>query len=297
MKNPIVIFEDKTHSYWYGTGELGSDTRIQMNSVTTLWGQLGAGFDKELNIAAVAISELVGHDAFWRTFWQNKRHINNEEDLLHFFHYAIDKTYPIRKAAIRQEWILGADKGTGLHEKLENKIYKKRKYKNPFTGEKLPVVKFPKTYDNQSLVQDLYSLKDGVYPELLIWNKKTMIAGQADLVMLYTKDGIRYADVLDHKTNGGYSTKQGLKKREAIITPKGNKTMKYPIQHLIDCTNTHYRGQLSTYAHMLECFGYKVGTLALAHYLNFDPKTRHIIYFDYLQHEMPEIFEHIASQL
>ena len=113
----------------------------------------------------------------------------------------------------------------------------------------------------ENLIEDLYMLPDGYYPELLVWNEKCGIAGQADKVFLETIGNTRYVDIDDYKTNNKIKTESAYVKKL-----KGRVMMKKPLGHLMDCNHTHYNLQISTYAWVMEQFGFKVRNLAFHHY-------------------------------
>lgn len=103
---------------------------------------------------------------------------------------------------------------------------------------------------------DYSQLPDGVYPELTLFNRRHMIAGQADKVI---KDGL-WIDIDDYKTNGKFDI-------VSFKPPRGSfKMMKPPLSQFMDCHLYHYTMQLSTYGWMLERFGLKVRQLRLLHY-------------------------------
>lgn len=106
---------------------------------------------------------------------------------------------------------------------------------------------------------DLSKLPDGTYTELDIWNDGWKIAGRADKVVLYTKDKQRYADILDYKTNGTIHF-------ESYKNLSGQyKMMLAPVQHMMDCSWSHYTLQLSFYQYMLETWGFQPGDRTLIH--------------------------------
>lgn len=103
---------------------------------------------------------------------------------------------------------------------------------------------------------DYSKLPDGSYRELTLFNRRFMIAGQADHVI---KDG-KYVDIDDDKTNGDFKT-------ISFKPPRGNyKMMLRPLQKFMDCHLYHYTMQLSTYGWMLEQFGLIPRQLRLLHY-------------------------------
>lgn len=120
-------------------------------------------------------------------------------------------------------------------------------------------------YPVQSLVEvtdrnpgiDYSQLPNGAYQELTIFNRRFMMAGQADKVVI--DNG--YFDIDDYKTNGEF-------KVESFKPPKGkHKMMAPPFEKLMDCHLGHYTVQLTGYAWMLEQFGLKARQLRVLHYL------------------------------
>lgn len=104
---------------------------------------------------------------------------------------------------------------------------------------------------------DYSKLPNGSYRELTLFNRRYMIAGQADNVIF--EDG--FVDIEDDKTNGRFDT-------VSFKPPRGSyKMMKRPLHHLMDCHKGHYTTQLSTYAWMLEQFGLKIRNLRVLHWL------------------------------
>lgn len=101
-----------------------------------------------------------------------------------------------------------------------------------------------------------HDLPDGAYMELTIFNRKFMIAGQADKVI---KDGL-WIDIDDYKTNSNFQ-------KESFKHPRyGHKMMSYPANSLQDCHLGHYTLQLNLYAWMLSRFGLKPRNLRLLYY-------------------------------
>lgn len=107
---------------------------------------------------------------------------------------------------------------------------------------------------------DLSKLPDGTYAELDIWNDGWRIAGRADKVILYTKDGVRYADIPDYKTNSRIrfeSYRHPITGQYKMLLP--------PIQHMMDCSYSLYTLQLSFYQYILETWGYQPGERTIVH--------------------------------
>jgi len=102
-------------------------------------------------------------------------------------------------------------------------------------------------------------LKDGVYPEHMVYLKSAGLCGQSDLVEVINGE----VHITDYKTNKeikveGYTNWEG-------ITQK----MLFPVVHLDDCHLNHYALQLSIYLYIILKHNPKLkpGTLTIHHIL------------------------------
>lgn len=140
-----------------------------------------------------------------------------------FIEYASQHVDPsllvLEKSKILSSWedtnLKSINKGNHYHERREAMSYEQGFEINPFTGEKFQITETP-SGEKTNLVSNLYNLQDGFYPELLIWNNDTLIAGQADKVFIETIGDNRYVDIDDYK---------GLALDTPILTDSGWKTM------------------------------------------------------------------------
>lgn len=181
-------------------------------------------------------------------------------------------------------------RGNTYHDSREKESYKKGFELNPISGEQVKVpqivydkqekVKASGEYQNTSLIDNLYDLEDGYYPELLLWNEEYMIAGQADKVFISTVDGVRYIEVGDFKTNNKIRKKSYYNRAQ-----RSNTMMKHPINHLMDCNLIHYNLQISMYCWMLEQFGYTVKNLSFHHF-------NEMYKLEYLKKEVEDMLNH-----
>ena len=168
---------------------------------------------------------------------------------------------------------------------------------NPFDGKKYETRKIEKSYDNQSVVDDLWDLEPGAYPELVIWNEEANVIGQDDVVFIEELDGIKYIDSLDYKTNGGQSEAKGLKKRAELKRIKsGSPQMSGPLSHIKDCSYTKYQGQMSMYMCMMENAGYIFRRGGISHHINYSPEQRLIIEYPYLGKEAQLVLDHFSAK-
>ncbi|NBX97503.1 hypothetical protein EBQ81_01385 [bacterium] len=84
-------------------------------------------------------------------------------------------------------------------------------------------------------------LKDGVYPEHMVYLKSAGICGQSDLVEVI--DGTVH--ITDYKTNKEIKT-EGYVNWEGV-----SQKMSHPLSHLDDCNLNHYAIQLSLYMYII----------------------------------------------
>jgi hypothetical protein len=100
-------------------------------------------------------------------------------------------------------------------------------------------------------------LKEGIYPEHLVYLKSAGICGQADLVEIVNG----YINIYDYKTNKEIKEK-GFTNWEGIT----NK-MYSPVNNLDDCNLNHYNLQLSIYAYIIKKHNpkLKIGKLVIQH--------------------------------
>jgi len=180
-------------------------------------------------------------------------------DFIEFASQHVDsEKLSLEKSKILNSWedanLKSINKGNQYHERREAMSYEQGFEVNPFTGGKFQITESP-SGEKTNLISNLYNLQDGFYPELLIWNSDTLIAGQADKVFIETVGDNRYVDIDDYKTN------KQIKK-----SSYKNQKMKPPLSHLMDCNYTHYNLQISFYAWMLEEFGFHVRNLSFHHF-------------------------------
>tara|TARA_R110001592_G_scaffold85153_8_gene251542 strand:+ start:14226 stop:15038 length:813 start_codon:yes stop_codon:yes gene_type:complete len=122
-------------------------------------------------------------------------------------------------------------------------------------GTEVPIIK-PIIKDNVKLSPE-QKLKEGVYPEHLVYLKSVGICGQADIVEVVNG----YINITDYKTNKEIKEK-GFTNWEGIT----NKMFR-PVNHLDDCNLNHYNLQLSIYAYIIKKHNpkLKIGKLIIQH--------------------------------
>jgi hypothetical protein len=102
-------------------------------------------------------------------------------------------------------------------------------------------------------------LKDGVYPEHMVYLRSAGICGQSDLVEVINGQ----VHITDYKTNKEIKT-EGYVNWEGI-----SQKMLHPVSHLDDCHLNHYALQLSMYMFIILKHNPKLnaGTLTIHHIL------------------------------
>lgn len=267
-----IIFSAEEHTY------KNKETGKQYTSVSKVLESFKNKFDKDYWSTYKAYEKVLGKK--FKTLKKGFPPYSNDL-MFHLAQYVDEKELIKARNEILAEWTTAnknsITRGNMYHKNQEKKSYIDGFQKNPFNNESYPVYipenleidsekitstdvykidQFIDSEKKETGVQNLYELEDGFYPELLLWNDKYMIAGQADKVFIKTdKDtGIRYIDIDDYKTN------------KKIKTENKHQYMKSPLEYLSDCNYNHYRLQISTYAWMLEQFGFEVNNTAFTHF-------------------------------
>lgn len=270
-KNGNVAFNNDEHCYW------NVNDNEKYISVTTLIHRFTQPFDKNFWSAYKALEKLLPKES-WAI--EKKSLLNTKK-----FDRAILDLYDISdndfnkvQQEILDDWDnenkKSCDRGTKIHEELENSFYK-----NPsnISLQKFGIGgKFECRKDYPEL-----DLEYGVYPEYLIYRESDdgilRIAGQVDLIV---KSGNEIT-IIDHKTNKKIDQKSGFD-----TSTRSNAKMRYPLNNLMDCNFYHYTMQLSTYAWMLQKINpnFIIKDLILNHY---DHNGNNTLYHcDYLKDEV-----------
>ena len=169
------------------------------------------------------------------------------------------KWYGMTPEAIKDAWKAEANRattlGTWYHNCRESDICAlDTMERHGFT---VPVFK-PLEIDSVKYSPD-QKLKDGIYPEHMVYLKSAGLCGQSDLVEVV--DG--YVHITDYKTNKEIKA-EGFTNWEGITTK-----MMPPVNHLDDCNLNHYTLQLSLYLYIILKHNprLKPGTLTIHHIL------------------------------
>ena len=280
MTKPKVIYRDIDHTYWMG------DKRL--TSVSRTIGKFKNPYDKEYWSYNTAFKRLIPD------FKELKREILESLGRWKYPDYikpGAEWFFPIledfigdmeiikeTQQIVLKEWKDKNDnaniKGTQFHLDREEESIKRGYEINPFDGKEYPVINPPKEYDNQSIVENLYDLEEGYYPELLIWDEELGMAGQADKVWIKKGRKYKYYYGDDYKTNEEKPKKSG-----------GMDKMLPPLSHLKDNKYVHYNLQSTLYAGMMYRAGFKIGGTQISWYKDYDVNQCTVIPYKFLWKE------------
>lgn len=270
-KNGNVAFNNDEHCYW------NVNDNEKYISVTTLIHRFTQPFDKDFWSAYKALEKLIPKDSWTmekKSLLNTKRF---DKSILDLYNIS-ENDFNAVQQGILDDWDnenkKSCDRGTKIHEELENSFYK-----NP-TNISLQKFGIGGKFECKKDYPEL-DLEYGVYPEYLIYRESDdgilRIAGQVDLIV---KSGNEIT-IIDHKTNKKIDQKSGFD-----TSTRSNAKMKYPLNNLMDCNFYHYTMQLSTYAWMLQKINpnFIIKDLILNHY---DHNGNNTLYHcDYLKTEV-----------
>jgi hypothetical protein len=286
-----VIFYEKDHSYWHG------DTRL--TSGTSFISMYDEPFNRDYWLKRGALKKLIGEKNLReiKKEWQALgRSVYSDAYINHLLHMCdVEKFVDVCKE-ISKEWDDNTEaactKGTAYHLAKEKASYKRGYEVNPYDGQKYEVYQKPKCPigDNCSLSDNLYTLPDGFYPELLVFSlhycdKPIMLCGQSDKVFIGTDEKGRYVDIGDYKSNS--KIKNFAFKNEDTGRPT---TFKHPISHLHSHHVNKYGLQVSLYGWMLEQHGYRVRHTGFTH-------INELIRTPYMKKEIELMVEDFSQKL
>lgn len=169
------------------------------------------------------------------------------------------KWYGMTPEAIRSAWKAEAkratDLGTWYHNCRERDICSFDNMERH--GLEVPVIK-PIESEGAKYSPD-QRLKDGIYPEHMVYLKSAGLCGQSDLVEVIDGE----VHITDYKTNKEIKI-EGFTNWEGITTK-----LLPPVSHLDDCNLNHYTLQLSLYMYMILKHNPKLkpGVLTIHHVL------------------------------
>jgi hypothetical protein len=265
-----ILFNGKHHTYTTGK-------KIQYSSVSTLVGKFKQPFDGEYWSKYKAYEKLLA-TAKLRELRKEGRFELGDSNLFPWLNNFVDPKEAAKEIkAVLKDWKHEKDKsiikGNNYHEFKEKQSIEMGYVINPFTGIKFntvesTIVEVKKGIEYRKPAFDsLKDLQDGYHPELILWNNKYKLAGQADRIFVETINGLKYISVDDFKTSKVIKTTNGYWKHDKETGKKSfvGSYMLPPLDHLQDCNLNHYKLQICTYAWMLEQEGYIVKDLAFTH--------------------------------
>lgn len=240
-----VTFEEKGHTYTNGKGQ-------KYKSVTTVLGDYSHKFDTAYWSTYKAVKDvMVGINLFHRYKqaaggWDKvpDYYIRNKNKLDETIKNNIETKRAWYVAEWKKESEYAAKLGNMHHKDLEGLMLSHKKID---LGQK--------RYANVSAAdlldfQGFTDFDNSAHTELLLWNDRFRLAGQADLV---ERTGMQ-VHIKDYKT---------CKKIE--LEPFMDRHMFEPLQFLPDMNYSKFTMQLSTYGWMLEQIGYEVVGLTMVH--------------------------------
>lgn len=264
-KGRIIYFNEEAHKY---TDDLGNG----YISVTTLIGKYTEEFKKEkIAEACEKIGKNPRHPKYQKYKGKSKKQILWEWE---------------------QETIKACDKGTKKHNFLEQAIKSCNGYKtnaNGFINDRIYTIdnivekhnygkvnieyfiksgikeKYPKIYE---LLYGFVSNGFKIYAEIGVYDSKNLISGLIDILLIKGEEFI----ILDWKTNkapirfeSGYYEKQLDGRLDLTSFIYKDEYFKAPLDHLADSIGNHYAMQTSTYASLVESWGFKCKGIILCH--------------------------------
>ena len=207
------------------------------------------------------------------------------------------------KTAWASESKRATDLGTWYHNQRETDICGLETIERE--GVNIPIFK-PIEKDGEKIAPD-QKLKEGVYPEHMVYLKSAGLCGQSDLVEVVNGK----VNITDYKTNKEIKV-EGFTNWEGITQKMGA-----PVNHLDDCNFNHYALQLSLYMYIILKHNprFTPGTLKLHHILfqeagrdrfdnpvsaldsNGDPIVTDVVQYDvpYLKNEVISLIHWLAD--
>ena len=231
----MIIFSEKDHKYTH------VESGKHLQGWTSLMKNYAKEFHMEAQLECSAYRLLLGNEEynsllrkrFKRLFCLDPTQVSPYlrscvlDDIAHL------------KNELSYEWDYSKILGSEFHKKMELLSYERGWEINPFDDMMYDVVFLIKKHDNESAAACLYDLKDGYYPELLVWDytmdqSETPVT-QIDRCWIFTdpETGIRYASVSDWKgfsldtkipSIGGWINMGDIKVGDTVFDGKGNPT-------------------------------------------------------------------------
>jgi hypothetical protein len=143
-------------------------------------------------------------------------------------------------------------------------------------------------------MRDLVKPHYRYYPETILYDTTTKIAGQTDLVIQRQKSQDSVYDFYDYKTNESKGIQFDSVGRKEEPWKHYNRYFLSPLEHLEDCNYNLYSLQLSIYAYLAQItYGIKIGRLAIIFINNEMKVTMYPV--AYLKLEVMMLLIHMAD--
>lgn len=264
-----VTFYPNNHTYLNEQGQ-------KYISVTTLIKKYTPPFDEDYWSSYKALKDVLEGADLWDVY---KQRAGGWEMVLDYCRKL--KNFPYRDAIIqrkkyyivtwKQKGEEARDKGTAFHAAAEAALLG-----TTFITESK---KEASVISGGDLIEKQEFKTNTLYPELLIYNHRFRLAGQADWVL---KEGDTI-HIKDYKTS-----------KEIVTSAFRNETLLHPIGHVPNANYHTYSLQLSIYAWMLENKGFKVGKLSIEHIIN--EEERKLYPVKYMRDEVVALLKHYEKE-
>ena len=281
-QNGNIAFVEETHKYFDVT-----NPDAKFTSVTTMIHEYTQPFDKDFWSAYKALEKLLPKDV-WNVEKKSLLNSKKFDKVLLELHSITENDFNREQQGILDEWDnenrKSCERGTKIHEDLENSFYQKKK--------DIDISKFEigGKFECRKDYSEL-DIENGVYPEYLISrvseDGKLRIAGQIDLLV---KKGNKII-IADWKTNKKIETKSFFNSKT-----KTSVKMKFPLNNLDDVNYWHYTLQLSTYAWMIQKLNpeFEIEDLVLVHFDHSDNMA--VYHLPYLKAEVIKMLNHFKKE-
>lgn len=278
-----ILFNGKNHTYTV-TGK-----KIQYSSVSGLIGKFKQPYNGDYWSKYKAYEKILTTKVLQKLRKDGKFELQDDNLFAWLNNFVDVKLVEKEIKSVLKEWKHEKDKsivkGNNYHDFKEKQTIELGYCVNPFTNERFKTVESTIIENRNNIeyrrpaFESLKDLQDGFHPELILWNNRYKLAGQADMVFIATVGDKRYAYVDDYKTNKEIKQTSGYWKWVDGKKSFVGSYMLPPVDHLMDCNYNHYKLQISTYAWMLEQEGYIIKNVSFTH-LNEQYR------FDYLKKEV-----------
>lgn len=283
-KIPLICFYEDRHAY------ICRDAKL--TSATGLIGKYEWDFEREYWLNSGAIKAICPN--IWRRV-KDRDYKGSRKPPAEFFWRCFEEMDDKQKQEVgKQKQILAWEwemknavacyRGTNFHLKMEQTdINTPLGVLNPFTGRRqtIPVRANTDIATNTTVCFDLKNLKDGYYPELIIFHIEgdVGICGQIDRAWIWTDEkGGRHYYSDDWKTN--------WKKKDE----SGRNVFKAPLNHLRTSKDNTYALQASIYAYMMDLAGFNIAGIQITYVKDYKLEVFEERPLPYLREEVEQMF-------